>query len=69
MANDEEVRASGNSSRGNAVVARTLYPVPTRHLTVVPTVSEDTSWIESIPAGCDALISVWWDQPPVAEAR
>jgi hypothetical protein len=28
---------------------------------------EKLSWIEADPAGQDAPISVWWDQPPAGE--
>jgi hypothetical protein len=43
---------------------RALYPLATRHLTSVAAVSDLPSWMETNAAGCDALISVWWDYPP-----
>jgi hypothetical protein len=67
MRHGEEVGKVGNSSRGTGARARKLHPVATRHLTAVPAVNEDASWTETIPAGCDALISVWWDQRPGAD--
>lgn len=54
----------GESGRVNKVVGRTLYAVPVRHLVPVPTVSEQTSQTETNGVGMEALISVWWDQPP-----
>jgi hypothetical protein len=41
-----------------------LYAVPTRQLAPTVTVTAQDSEIETSGAGSDALISVWWDQPP-----
>ena len=70
MEREKDLRTTVNSGRGNAVTARTLYPVVTRRLTPTEVASgPDTSWVDTNPEGWDALISVWWEQPPGSDPR
>lgn len=63
-----EPRNQAGTAERNKVVGRTLYAVPTRTLAPTPAVNEPTPELAINPAGWDAQISVWWDQPPYIPA-
>ena len=65
MEHKKELVLARNPEPGTAVVARALY------LVVPPPVTPDLatngkvpSWMESISAGQDTSITVWWEYPP-----
>lgn len=64
MEHDVNVGTQDDSSRVNKVINRTQYAVPMRDLTPVGTASEPDLDTETHGVGLEALISVWWDQPP-----
>jgi len=64
LKHDVNAETQERSGRVNKVLSRTLYAVPTRQLAPTVTVTAQDSEIETSGAGSDALISVWWDQPP-----
>ena len=64
MKHDVNAGTQERSGRVNKVLSRILYAVPTRQLTPTTAVSAQDSEIETNGVGSDALISVWWDQPP-----
>jgi hypothetical protein len=68
MERKREVGTAGNSGHGIGVAGRTLNPLPPLRLISTPAVNErEPSWIDVDLAERDALISVWWDYPPVWE--
>ena len=70
MEREKVLRTAVNSGRGSAVAGRTLYPVVTPRLTSNAAGSgPDTSWVDTNPEGWEALISVWWEQPPGSDPR
>jgi hypothetical protein len=70
MRREKEGSTTGNSGRDTAIAERTLYPLVTRHLTSPAAArGQDASWIEANPEEWDALISVWWDNPPSGDLR
>jgi hypothetical protein len=64
LEHDIKVGTQDDSSRVNKVISRTQYAVPMRDLTPVGIASEPVLETETHGVGFDALISVWWDQPP-----
>jgi hypothetical protein len=64
LEHDVTVGTEDDSSRVNKVVSRTRYAVPIRDLTPVGTAGGQDLEFETDGVGFDALISVWWDQPP-----
>lgn len=65
---ETEVIATANSARGAAAAGRTLYPLITAYLTFAKTEGgHDTWWIDATLERWDALISVWWDEPPAED--
>ncbi len=64
MEHDVKVGTQDDSSRINKVISRTQYAVAVRDLTPVGTAGGQDSETETHGVGFDALISVWWDQPP-----
>jgi hypothetical protein len=63
MVRDTELEIAGNSNCSPGAMGRTLHPLVLRCL---PS-SEAANELESDPLMRDALISVWWDQPPSDE--
>jgi len=66
---EDQVAATAKASRANAVVSRALYLVPKGYPALPPAPAEQPSKLETTPSECDALISVWWDQPPCETAQ
>jgi hypothetical protein len=64
LEHDVKVGTQADSSRVNKVMSRTRYIVPVRDLTPVGIASEQDLETATTGVGLDALISVWWDQPP-----
>jgi len=70
MEREKDVRATVKSGRGTAAAGRTLYPLVTPRLTSVAAASkQDASWVQANPEEWEALISVWWDNPPGGDPR
>jgi hypothetical protein len=64
LEHDVRVGTQDDSSRINKVMSRTQYVVPVGDLTPIGTAGEQDSDTETHGVWFDALISVWWDQPP-----
>jgi hypothetical protein len=70
MEREKDMRATVSSGRGTAVAGRTLYPLVTPRLVSTPAASrQDASWVDANPEEWEALISVWWDNPPGGDPR
>ena len=67
MKHDVNAETQDHSAGVNKVLSRTLYAVPMGHLASTGAVCEQDSEIETDGVKLDALISVWWDQPPFCE--
>ena len=64
LKHDVNAETQERSGRVNKVLSRTLYAVPTLQLAPAVAVTAQDSQIETNGAEMEALISVWWDQPP-----
>jgi hypothetical protein len=64
LKHDANAGTQKRSGRVNKVLSRILYAVPTRPPTSLTAAGASGSEIESNGMGSEALISVWWDQPP-----
>ena len=67
LKHDVNAETQDHSAGVNKVLSRTLYAVPMGHLASTGAVCEQDSEIETDGVKLDALISVWWDQPPFCE--
>lgn len=69
MEHEDQVGTTRRSGRPNRVVRGLLYAVTARPLTPAMAASQQAPQIETNPAEWDALISIWWDQPPYESPR